>query len=604
MQSGNGEGMDAFQQGTGTVQVWATRTASVPARPSRSAARHIEIFRLDALQAQFDVARLPFSLKILLENLLRNEDGVTVTRRRHRGARRRGTPTDEPEPRDRLHARARAAAGLHRRPGVVDLAAMRDAMARPRRRPDADQPAAAGRARHRPLGAGRRVRHARLAFQHNAELEFERNRERYAFLRWGQSAFDNFAVVPPDTGIVPPGQPRVPRPRRVRAESTATAQAYPDTLVGTDSHTTMINGLGVLGWGVGGIEAEAAMLGQPVSMLHPAGGRLQARRRAARGRDRDRPRAHRHRRCCARRAWSASSSSSTAPGLAEPAAAPTARRSPTWRPSTARPAAIFPVDAETLALPALHRPARPSRSSWSRPTARSRGCSTTRRLAEADLHRHARARPRRRSSRASPARSARRTASRCSDAKDVVPSADAARQGSTAAAPVPAATGRRPRSRARRARAATRRRRARARSPTAVEVDDRRRGFAARPRLGRDRRDHELHQHLEPVGDGRRRPARQEGRRARPDAQAVGQDEPRARLEGRHRLPRRRRASTPYLEQLGFNLVGYGCTTCIGNSGPLPEEISTAIEEDDLVVASRALGQPQLRGPHPPRGAR
>ena len=106
----------------------------------------------------------------------------------------------------------------------------------------------------------------RLAFKRNAELEFERNRERYAFLRWGQTAFDNFAVVPPEHRHLPPGQPRVPRARGRRARD---GQAFPDTLVGTDSHTTMINGLGVLGWGVGGIEAEAAMLGQPISMLIP-----------------------------------------------------------------------------------------------------------------------------------------------------------------------------------------------------------------------------------------------------------------------------------------------------------------------------------------------
>ena len=108
-------------------------------------------------------------------------------------------------------------------------------------------------------------------------------------------------------------------------------------------------------------------------------------------------------------------------------------------------------------------------------------------------------------------------------------------------------------------------------------------------RLGRDRRDHELHQHVEPVGHGRRRPARQEGRRARADDQALGQGEPRPRLEGRDRLPRATPGSTTYLDQLRFNLVGYGCTTCIGNSGPLPPEISKAIHDDDLVAVGRAL---------------
>ena len=105
----------------------------------------------------------------------------------------------------------------------------------------------------------------KLAFKHNAELEFERNHERYAFLRWGQSAFDDFSVVPPNTGICH----QVNLEYLARVVFTKDGQAYPDTLVGTDSHTTMINGLGVLGWGVGGIEAEAAMLGQPISMLIP-----------------------------------------------------------------------------------------------------------------------------------------------------------------------------------------------------------------------------------------------------------------------------------------------------------------------------------------------
>src|SRR4051794_20736708 len=145
-------------------------------------------------------------------------------------------------------------------PAIVDLAAMRDAVEDP--------------ARINPLSPAELViDHSiqvdvfaeRLAFQRNAELEFERNRERYAFLRWGQKAFHNFAVVPPNTGICH----QVNLEYLARVVMTRDGQAFPDTLVGTDSHTTMINGLGVLGWGVGGIEAEAAMLGQPVSMLIP-----------------------------------------------------------------------------------------------------------------------------------------------------------------------------------------------------------------------------------------------------------------------------------------------------------------------------------------------
>ena len=152
-------------------------------------------------------------------------------------------------------------------PAVVDLAAMRDAMralggdpGRSIRSP--------GRARHRSLGAGRSVRSARRLAR-NTEIEFNRNRERYAFLRWGQKAFRDFRVVPPGTGIV--HQINLEYLARVvfAREHDGVTRAYPDTVVGTDSHTTMVNGLGVLGWGVGGIEAEAAMLGQPISMLIP-----------------------------------------------------------------------------------------------------------------------------------------------------------------------------------------------------------------------------------------------------------------------------------------------------------------------------------------------
>src|SRR5437588_5001827 len=154
-------------------------------------------------------------------------------------------------------------------PAVVDLAAMRDAMAQMGGDP----------ARINPLAPAELViDHSvqvdafgtRDAFRFNAEREFERNQERYAFLRWGQGAFDDFAVVPPDTGIV--HQVNIEYLARVvfpRDTGEGVPQAYPDTLVGTDSHTTMVNGLGVLGWGVGGIEAEGAMLGQPMSMLIP-----------------------------------------------------------------------------------------------------------------------------------------------------------------------------------------------------------------------------------------------------------------------------------------------------------------------------------------------
>jgi aconitate hydratase len=172
----------------------------------------------------------------------------------------------------------------------------------------------------------------------NTAIEFERNGERYSFLRWGQTAFRNFKVVPPNTGIV--HQVNLEYLGRVvfANEDAVRPQAYPDTLVGTDSHTTMINGLGVLGWGVGGIEAEAAMLGQPVDDADPAGHRLQTHRPAEAGRDRHRPRAHRHRNAAqeGRGGQVRRISSATASPICR---SPIARPSPTWHPSTAAPAA-------------------------------------------------------------------------------------------------------------------------------------------------------------------------------------------------------------------------------------------------------------------------
>jgi aconitate hydratase len=213
------------------------------------------------------VARLPFALKILLENLLRNEDGRFV-----RAADIATLADWDPSARVRKEIAFTPARVLLQDftgvPAVVDLAAMRDAVASLGGDPS----------RINPLQPVELVidhsvqvdAHGRAdAFELNADLEFTRNRERYVFLRWGQNAFANFRVVPPDTGIV--HQVNLEYLARVVFEETrdGKAIAYPDTLVGTDSHTTMVNGLGVVGWGVGGIEAEACMLGQPISMLVP-----------------------------------------------------------------------------------------------------------------------------------------------------------------------------------------------------------------------------------------------------------------------------------------------------------------------------------------------
>src|SRR3954447_19615255 len=222
-----------------------------------------EIFRLDALQQKYDGARLPYSIQNLLENLLRYENGRTVTAEDVENV-AKWVAKDEPSS-EIAYTPARVLmqdfTGV---PAGVDLAAMRDAM----------EEMGGDASRINPLRPAELViDHSiqvdefatRTAFKKNAELEFKRNRERYEFLRWGQEAFDDFAVVPPNTGICH----QVNLEYLARVVYTRDGQAFPDTLVGTDSHTTMINGLGVLGWGVGGIEAEAAMLGQPISMLLP-----------------------------------------------------------------------------------------------------------------------------------------------------------------------------------------------------------------------------------------------------------------------------------------------------------------------------------------------
>jgi aconitate hydratase len=225
--------------------------------------RTYDYFALDAL-SEYRVGRLPYSLKVLLENLLRHEDGRTVTRD-DIVALASADPGKLPQ-----HEIAFTPARVIMQdftgvPAVVDLAAMRDAMAKLGGDPGRINPL---------IPAELVIDHSVMvdhygsheALNLNALLEFKRNRERYTFLRWGQSAFDNFSVVPPDTGIV----------HQVNLEFLARVVftirdglVYPDTVVGTDSHTTMINGVGVLGWGVGGIEAEAAMLGQPSTMLIP-----------------------------------------------------------------------------------------------------------------------------------------------------------------------------------------------------------------------------------------------------------------------------------------------------------------------------------------------
>ncbi len=230
--------------------------------------KEYEIYRLDALDQQgISTKHLPYSLRILLENLLRTEDGRNVKSEDIR-ALAAWNRNSKPEKEIAFTPSRVLMQDFTGVPAVVDLAAMRDAMQKL-----GGDPALINPLQPAELVIDHSVQVDEFgtpqAFQLNAELEFQRNKERYAFLRWGQTAFRNMAIVPPDTGIV--HQVNLEYLARVVFvnESNGKRTAYPDTLVGTDSHTTMINGLGVLGWGVGGIEAEAAMLGQPVSMLIP-----------------------------------------------------------------------------------------------------------------------------------------------------------------------------------------------------------------------------------------------------------------------------------------------------------------------------------------------
>lgn len=227
-----------------------------------------DYFSLPTLGQRFDISHLPYSMKILLENLLRHEDGGITVSKDHIEAVARWNPAAEPDTEIAFMPARVVLQDFTGVPCVVDLAAMRDAVVKLGGSPEQINPQ---------IPSELVIDHSVQvdvfgkpdALDLNGKIEFQRNQERYGFLRWGQKAFDNFKVVPPNTGIV--HQVNLENLARVvmTAEKDGKAVAYPDTVFGTDSHTTMINGIGVLGWGVGGIEAEAAMLGQPSSMLIP-----------------------------------------------------------------------------------------------------------------------------------------------------------------------------------------------------------------------------------------------------------------------------------------------------------------------------------------------
>ena len=501
-------------------------------------------------------------------------------------------------------------------PAVVDLAAMRDAMAEMGGDPAQINPL---------VPAELVIDHSvqvdafgtRDAFRVNAEREFERNQRALRVPALGPGRVRRLRGRAAGHRHRPPGQPRVPRARRVRRTS-ATGQAYPDTLVGTDSHTTMVNGLGVLGWGVGGIEAEAAMLGQPMSMLIPQvlGFRLHGELpEGATATDlvltvtemlRERGVVGHVRRVLRRR---------RRPALPLADRATIGNMSPEFGSTCA----IFPIDAETLRY--LSSPGRPPEQiALVEAYAQGAGPVARRALRAADLLATRSSSTSRASSRASPAPSARRTASPLSARAGGLPRGAAATSCPTTArrptrttrrspSPIPPPT-RRPT-----ARPATSRRRdpQPAASPTRAPraalppqrrarrtVDARRRERRARPRRRRDRRDHELHEHVEPVGDGRRRACSRATPSRAACAQAVGEDLARARLEGRHRVPRPRR---PDRAARGARLQ--------------PRRLRLHDLHRQLRAAARgglrgrrrgrprgrlgALGQPQLRGAHQPR---
>jgi aconitate hydratase len=551
-----------------------------------------EIFKLAALQKKYDVARLPYSLKVLLENLLRNEDGEFVTAEQ---IERIATWDANAEPEHEIaYTPARVLmqdfTGV---PAIVDLAAMRDAMAELGGDPAKINPL---------VPAELVIDHSiqvdvfarRDAFERNAEFEFERNKERYAFLRWGQTAFDNFTVVPPNTGICH----QVNLEYLGRVVESRDGQAFPDTLVGTDSHTTMINGLGVLGWGVGGIEAEAAMLGQPVSMLLPQVVGFKLTGELPEG--------------------------STAtdlvltvtemlrevgvvgkfveffgPGLEH---LPLADRATigNMSPEMGATCAILPVDKETLRyLEFTGRP--PERVELVESYMREQGMfhdelsedatySETLELDLGDIE-PSLAGPRRPQDRVPLSHAPASLAETLAELDGGKPDADAPGGGSFPAS-----------------------------DPTTTESDWAANGGHVDPQDAQTVvADHQDEADVEgedfELADGNvviaaitsctntsnpsvmlgagllAKNAVERGLKSKPwvkTSLAPGSKVVTEYLD--------RADLTKYLSELGFDLVGYGCTTCIGNSGPLPEHISEAIEENDLAVASVLSGNRNFEG--------
>ncbi|MBT8226485.1 MAG: aconitate hydratase AcnA [Dactylosporangium sp.] len=517
----------------------------------------VDICRIDAVPGS---DRLPYSLKILLENLLRTEDGtnVTVDQITALGAWDPRTPPNVEIQFTPARVLMQDFTGV---PCVVDLATMREAV-----RDLGGDPG-----RINPLVPAELViDHSVVAdtfgfagaFARNVELEYDRNRERYQFLRWGQSAFDQFTVVPPGTGIVH----QVNIERLARVVVARDGLAYPDTVVGTDSHTTMVNGLGVLGWGVGGIEAEAAMLGQPVSMLIPrvVGFRLTGELPAgATATDlvltiTELLRRHN---------VVGSFVEFHGPGVT---AVPLANRATigNMSPEYGSTVAIFPIDEETLRYArltgrsadqiALVEAYAKEQGLWHDPNveaAYSEGLELDLSTVEPSL-----AGPKRPQDRVPLASAQRRF-------RSVLPSyLPAARDaaGPAPAEPTPVRLGR----------------------GEAVTLDHGAVVIAAITSCTNT-----SNPQVMLAAALLARNAVERGLRSKPWVKTTLAPGSRVVLDYYDRA-----GLTPYLEKLGFHLVGYGCTTCIGNSGPLPAEVSAAIAADDLAVVSVLSGNRNFEG--------
>ena len=516
-----------------------------------------EIFRIEALDKQgVSTRHLPFSLRILLENLLRTEDGRSVTKEDIR-ALAAWNSKSKPEKEIAFTPSRVLMQDFTGVPAVVDLAAMRDAM----RRLNGD-PALINPLQPAELVIDHSVQVDQFgtpnAFQLNAELEFLRNKERYSFLRWGQTAFRNLAIVPPDTGIV--HQVNLEYLARVIFvhEANGRSAAFPDTLVGTDSHTTMINGLGVLGWGVGGIEAEAAMLGQPVSMLIPqiVGVRLTGKlREGATATDlvltiTEMLRKH---------GVVGKFVEYFGPGLQE---LPLADRATigNMSPEYGATCGIFPIDKETLAYLRLTGRS-DTQIALVEAYAREQGLFHDPETPEAEYSEllsldlgtveSSLAGPKRPQDRV-PLNQARESFERAmptlvkpgkSSTTPASPSGNGhLHHGSVVIAAITSCTN--------------------TSNPSVMVAA----GLLAKKAVER----------------GLQVPAWVKTSLA-PGSKVVSDYLERAGLTG-------------YLEKLKFHIVGYGCTTCIGNSGPLPEEISRAIDNENLVVASVLSGNRNFEG--------